>query len=51
MSILRRHEALWAPWAYLDGQWQANVLLRWDPQGTLTDVLPQASQQDIDAAG
>ncbi len=51
MSIARHYEALWAPWAYLDGQWQANVLLRWDPQGTLTNVLPQASQQDIDAAG
>lgn len=51
MSILRQHEALWAPWAYLDGQWQANVLLRWDQHGTLKDVLPDASQQDIDAAG
>lgn len=51
MSIPLQHDALWAPWAYLDGQWQANVLLRWDPQGTLTDVLPGANQQAIDAAG
>lgn len=51
MTILRHYDALWAPWAYLDSQWQANVLLRWDRDGTLTHVLPEANQQDIDTAG
>lgn len=51
MTILRHYNALWAPWAYLDSQWQANVLLRWDLDGTLTHVLPEANQQDIDTAG
>lgn len=51
MTILRHYDALWAPWAYLDSQWQANVLLRWDRDGTLTHVLPKANQQDIDTAG
>ncbi|AYN22443.1 formimidoylglutamate deiminase [Alcaligenes aquatilis] len=51
MTILRHYDALWAPWAYLDSQWQANVLLRWDRNGTLTHVLPEASQPDIDTAG
>ena len=51
MSITRQHDALLAPWAYLNGRWQANVLLRWDQHGTLTHVLPQASQEDLAHAG
>lgn len=51
MTLPQHHDALLAPWARVDGRWQANVLLRWDQQGTLTSLIPQASSQDIRAAG
>ncbi|WP_341668387.1 formimidoylglutamate deiminase [Alcaligenes sp. SDU_A2] len=51
MSLLRHHDALLAPWARLAGQWQANVLLRWNALGTLTHVIPHAGTTDIQAAG
>lgn len=51
MTLPLHHDALLAPWARIAGRWQANVLLRWDQQGTLTHIHPQASSQDIRAAG
>lgn len=37
-----------APWARVDGQWQQNVLLSWNAQGTLSTVQPgyQAEAED-----
>lgn len=50
MNPVQQHEALWAPWAYLDGHWQADVLMRWDMHGTLTQVLPGTCPPAKDAS-